>query len=46
MSDVVSITDDFKSATKEFAEKRMDQGIRSALKGVDVDALDEQATKG
>jgi molecular chaperone HscA len=33
-------------ATKDFAEKRMDQGIRMALRGVDVDVLDEQASKG
>jgi len=33
-------------STKAFAEKRMDRGIRSALRGVDVDALDEQASKG
>jgi molecular chaperone HscA len=33
-------------ATKDFAEKRMDQGIRMALRGVDVDTLDEQASKG
>ena len=33
-------------ATKAFAEKRMDRGIRSALRGVEIDALDEQASKG
>ena len=27
-------------ATKSFAEKRMDRGIRSALRGVTVDRLD------
>ncbi len=31
------------AATKAFAEKRMDRGIRSALRGVEVDALDEEA---
>ncbi len=30
-------------ATKAFAEKRMDRGIRSALRGVEIDALDEEA---
>lgn len=29
------------SATRAFAEKRMDQGIRKALKGVEVDKLDD-----
>lgn len=32
-------------ATKGFAEKRMDRGIRSALRGVGVDALEEDASK-
>ena len=43
---IILASEQLENATKEFAEKRMDQGIRSALKGVDVDALDEQATKG
>ena len=36
--------EDLELATKGFAEKRMDRGIRSALRGVGVDALDEEAT--
>ena len=43
---IISASEQLENATKEFAEKRMDQGIRSALKGVDVVALDEQASKG
>ena len=33
--------EDLEAATKAFAEKRMDRGIRSALRGVEIDALDE-----
>ncbi|MEQ9682514.1 MAG: hypothetical protein RLO49_07385, partial [Rhodospirillales bacterium] len=29
--------------TRSFAEKRMDRGIRAALRGVDVDRLDKAA---
>lgn len=43
---IITASEQLENATKEFAEKRMDQGIRSALQGVDVDALDEQASKG
>ena len=43
---ITSLSEQLEKATKEFAEKRMDQGIRSALRGVDVDALDERASKG
>jgi len=43
---ITEAAEQLEKATKDFAEKRMDQGIRSALRGVDVDALDEQASKG
>ncbi len=36
--------DELETATKAFAEKRMDRGIRSALRGVDVDALEDEAS--
>jgi molecular chaperone HscA len=38
--------EDLEAATKAFAEKRMDRGIRSALRGVEVDALDDEAPTG
>lgn len=39
--DAVNATvEDLEQATKSFAEKRMDRGIRSALAGVSVDRLD------
>jgi molecular chaperone HscA len=43
---ITAAADQLEKATKDFAEKRMDHGIRLALRGVDVDALDEQASKG
>ncbi len=33
-------------ATKPFAEKRMDRGIRSALRGVELDTLEESVPNG
>lgn len=43
---ITEAAEQLEEATKKFAEKRMDRGIRSALRGVEVDALDEQASKG
>jgi molecular chaperone HscA len=43
---ITETAEHLEKATKDFAEKRMDQGIRMALRGVDVDTLDEQASKG
>ena len=43
---IKGVAEQLEKATKDFAEKRMDQGIRVALRGVDVDTLDEQASKG
>ena len=43
---ITEAAEQLEKATKDFAEKRMDQGIRMALRGVDVDTLDEQASKG
>ena len=43
---ITAAAEQLEQATKAFAEKRMDRGIRSALRGVDVDALDERASKG
>jgi molecular chaperone HscA len=43
---ITAASEQLEQATKAFAEKRMDRGIRSALRGVDVDALDEKAAKG
>lgn len=37
--------EELEAATQAFAEKRMDRGIRSALRGVELEALDEQASK-
>jgi molecular chaperone HscA len=42
---ITAASEQLEQATKAFAEKRMDRGIRSALRGVDVDALDEKAAK-
>jgi molecular chaperone HscA len=43
--DVINASaDELETATKAFAEKRMDRGIRSALRGVDVDALEDEAS--
>jgi molecular chaperone HscA len=42
---ITAAAEQLEQATKDFAEKRMDHGIRSALRGVDVDDLDEQASK-
>jgi len=43
---ITAAAEQLEEATKAFAEKRMDRGIRSALRGVEIDALDEQASKG
>jgi molecular chaperone HscA len=43
---ITKAAEKLEKATKDFAEKRMDQGIRKALRGVDVDTLNEQASKG
>jgi molecular chaperone HscA len=43
---ITEAADQLEEATKTFAEKRMDRGIRSALRGVEIDSLDEQASKG
>jgi molecular chaperone HscA len=43
---ITEAAEQLEKATKDFAEKRMDQGIRIALRGVDVDTLDEQTSKG
>ena len=40
-----AVAEELEQATKAFAEKRMDRGIRSALRGIGVDALDEEASK-
>ncbi|MBF0323544.1 MAG: Fe-S protein assembly chaperone HscA [Alphaproteobacteria bacterium] len=37
---VTQAVDDLENATKSFAEKRMDRGIRNALAGMSVDRLD------
>lgn len=43
--DVISAAaQQLEEATKAFAEKRMDRGIRSALRGVEIDALDEKTS--
>jgi molecular chaperone HscA len=41
---ITAAADQLEEATKAFAEKRMDRGIRSALRGVDIDSLDEKAS--
>jgi len=41
---ITAAAEQLEEATKAFAEKRMDRGIRSALRGVDIDALDEKAS--
>ncbi len=38
--------EDMEEATKAFAEKRMDRGIRTALRGVELEALEEGVSKG
>lgn len=43
---ITEAAEKLEEATKAFAEKRMDRGIRSALRGVKIGALDEQASKG
>ena len=40
---ITAAAERLEEATKAFAEKRMDRGIRSALRGVTVEALDEKA---
>jgi len=40
---ITAAAEQLEEATKAFAEKRMDRGIRSALRGVEID---EQASKG
>ncbi len=42
---ITAATEQLERATRSFAEKHMDQGIRMALRGVDVDTLDEQSSK-
>jgi molecular chaperone HscA len=43
--DLITVAaEQLEEATKAFAEKRMDRGIRSALRGVEIDALDEKAS--
>ncbi len=41
-----ALAEKLEKATKSFAELRMDRGIRSALRGVDLAVLDEQSSKG
>ncbi|TCS62171.1 Fe-S protein assembly chaperone HscA [Varunaivibrio sulfuroxidans] len=40
---IATLAENLENATKPFAEKRMDRGIRAALRGVSVEDLDGQA---
>jgi molecular chaperone HscA len=43
---VTGAVEDLEAATKDFAEKRMDRGIRQALAGMDIGRLDEAMSDG
>ena len=40
------IAEEMEQATKPFAEKRMDRGIRTALRGVELEALEDGVSNG
>ncbi len=43
---IASAVEELEAATRQFAERRMDRGIRAALKGVSVDAIEGKASQG